>query len=79
MKEDKRIIDIKKDICIQFAEDAIECLEMLIEHLKENKFFPHAQVSAKDALILTADICRNIGELRVLQNMRFILESETEK
>lgn len=74
MKEDKHIVDIKKEICIQYAEDAKECLEKLIEHLKDNKFFPNAQLYAKDVLVLMGDIHRNIGELIVLQNMRFIYE-----
>lgn len=74
MKEDKHIVDIKKEICIQYAEEVKECLETLIERLKENKFFPNAQLLAKDALVLMGDIHRNIGELIVLQNMRFIYE-----
>lgn len=76
MSGDKHIVDIKKDICIQFAEDAKECLETLIERLKEDKFFPQAQLRAKDVLILTGDIHRIIGELIVLQNMRFIYEGK---
>lgn len=76
MKEDKHIIDIKKDICIQYAEDAKEGLENLIERLKENKFFPNAQTLAKDVLILMGDILRNIGELQVLENVKYIVGKE---
>lgn len=66
MKED---IDSKKDICLQYAEDAMKCLENLTASIKENKFAARSQILAKDVLILAGDIQRTIGELIVLQNL----------